>query len=72
MIRTLTETEFAILDALRVYRYLTVAQMLRIGVTKNRSRLYTVLRGFTGGKRPFVGVMKHGVLPGHGRLPHSH
>lgn len=72
MIRPLTETEFRILDALRVYRYLTVKQLLRLGVTKNQSRLYTVLRGLTGGKRPFIGAMKHGVLPGHGRLPHCH
>lgn len=72
MIRPLTETEFRILEALRVYRYLTAKQMLRLGVTKNQSRLYAVLRGLTGGKRPFVGAMKHGVLPGHGRLPHSH
>lgn len=72
MIRPLTETEFRILDALRVYRYLTVKQLLRIGVTKNQSRLYTVMQGLTGGKRPFVGAMKHGILPGHGRLPHCH
>lgn len=72
MIRPLTETEFRILDALRVYRYLTVKQLLRLGVTKNQSRLYTVMRGLTGGKRPFVGAMKHGILPGHGRLPHCH
>jgi len=72
MIRSLTETEFRILDALRVYRYLTVKQLLRLGVTKNQSRLYTVLQGLKGGKRPFVGAMKHGILPGHGLLPHSH
>ena len=72
MIRPLTETEFRILDALRVYRYLTAAQMLRLEASKNRSRLYTVLGELTAGKRPFVGVMKHGVLPGHGRLPHTH
>jgi len=72
MIRSLTETEFRILKALRVYRYLTAKQLIRLGVTKNQSRLYAVLRGLTGGNRPFVGAMKHGVLPGHGRLPHSH
>lgn len=72
MIRPLTETEFRILSALHLYRYLTAAQMLRLGVTRNRSRLYTVLGGLTEGARPFVGVMKHGVMPGHGRLPHSH
>ena len=72
MIRALTETEFRILDGLRVYRYLTAKQMLRLGVTKNQARLYAVLRGLTEGKRPCVGVMRHGVLPGHGRLPHCH
>ncbi len=72
MIRTLSETEFRILGGLRTYRYLTAKQMLRLGVTKNQSRLYTVLRGLTGGKRPYVGIMKHGVLPGYGRLPHCH
>ncbi|NVJ92994.1 MAG: replication-relaxation family protein [Methylocystaceae bacterium] len=72
MIKTLTETEFAILQALRTYRYLTAAQLLRIGVSKNKSRLYTVLRSLTSGKRPFVAKMKHGVMPGRGRIPDSH
>ena len=71
-ITTLTETEFRILDALRVYRYLTVAQMVRLGVAAQPSHLYAVLRELTGRKRPWVDRIDHGAMPGVGRIPTAH
>jgi hypothetical protein len=68
-VTTLTDTEFRILDALRVYRYLTAEQMVRLKVTSNSSHLYPVLRELAAGKRPWVGKIDHGAMPGVGRIP---
>ena len=69
---TLTDTEFKILDALRVYRYLTADQMIRLRVAAHSSHLYPVLRNLAGSKRPWVGRIDHGAMPGVGRIPTAH
>lgn len=69
---TLTETEFRVLDALKVYRYLTAEQMLRLKVASHASHLYPVLRDMGGRKRPWLGKIDHGAMPGVGRLPAAH
>lgn len=69
---TLTDTEFRVLDALRVYRYLTAEQMVRLRVAAQSSHLYTVLRDMAGRKRPWVGKIDHGAMPGVGRIPAAH
>lgn len=71
-ITTLTDTEFRILDALRVYRYLTAEQMLRAKVAAAVSHLYKVLREMNGRTRPWVGKIDHGIMPGGGRIPAAH
>lgn len=71
-VTTLTDTEFRALDALRVYRYLTAEQMLRLKVSAQSSHLYSVLRDLAGGKRPSVGKIDHGAMPGVGRIPAAH
>lgn len=71
-ILTLTDTEFRVLDALRVYRYLTAEQMIRLKVSAQSSHLYTVLRDMAGRKRPWVGKIDHGAMPGVGRIPTAH
>jgi hypothetical protein len=71
-VTTLTDTEFRILDALRLYRYLTVEQMLRVRVASHASHLYATLRNLAGGKRPWVGKIDHGAMPGVGRIPTAH
>lgn len=71
-VTTLTDTEFKVLDALRVYRYLTAEQMVRVRVASNLSHLYPVLRNMAGRTRPWVGKIDHGALPGVGRLPAAH
>lgn len=65
----LTETEAGVLNALRIYRYLTAGQMLRVGVCRDQAHLYAVLRDLSAGKRPIIGKLAHGLLPGVGRLP---
>ncbi|MBF0354454.1 MAG: replication-relaxation family protein [Alphaproteobacteria bacterium] len=71
-ITTLTETEFRILDVLRLYRYLTAEQMLRLKVAAHSTHLYTVLRELASGKRPWLGRIDHGAMPGVGRIPTAH
>src|SRR5438067_70086 len=39
----MTETEFAILDALAAFQYLTVKQLHRLKVTKNEMYIYALL-----------------------------
>ncbi len=69
---TLTDTEFKILEALRLFRYLTAEQLLRLKVTAHASHLYPVLRDMAKGKRPWVGKIDHGAMPGVGRIPTAH
>ncbi|MBF0169219.1 MAG: replication-relaxation family protein [Alphaproteobacteria bacterium] len=71
-ITTLTDTEFKILDALRIFRYLTAEQMLRFKVAAHASHLYPVLRDLAKGKRPWLGKIDHGAMPGVGRIPAAH
>ncbi|MGE4281467.1 MAG: hypothetical protein AB7G62_17925 [Magnetospirillum sp.] len=71
-VQTLTDTEFRILDALRLYRYLTAEQMLRLKVSAQASHLYAVLREMSARKRPWVGKIDHGAMPGVGRIPAAH
>ncbi|TAN56358.1 MAG: hypothetical protein EPN26_03970 [Rhodospirillales bacterium] len=71
-VTTLTDTEFKILDALRIFRYLTAEQLLRLKVTAHASHLYPVLRDLADGKRPWVEKIDHGAMPGVGRIPAAH
>lgn len=68
----LSNTTFAILDALRVYRFLTAAQLLRLGVCSHQPHLSLVLREIGGGSKPLVEKIANGTIPGIGRLPHFH
>ncbi|TAN72757.1 MAG: hypothetical protein EPN20_03525 [Magnetospirillum sp.] len=72
MITALSDTEFQILDALRVYRYLTAEQLLRLKVAAHASYLYRVLRTLIEGRRAWVGRLDHGAMPGVGRIPTAH
>ncbi|HEY0833494.1 MAG TPA: hypothetical protein VGE72_06245 [Azospirillum sp.] len=71
-VTTLSDTAFGVLDALRVYRYLTAEQMLRLRIAAQPSYLYGVLRDMAGRTRPLVGKIDHGAMPGVGRIPTAH
>lgn len=50
----------------------TAEQMVRLCVAAQSSHLYTVLRDMAGRKRPWVGKIDHGAMPGVGRIPAAH
>src|SRR5436309_9471628 len=54
----MTETEFNILDALAIYRFLTVKQLHRLQITKNEGYLYALLRDLE--KRDWVECIRFG------------
>lgn len=70
----LTVTQEKVLKALATYRYLTVAQMMRLGVAGEQTHLYEVLKGLQMAGKPErkpkeIGAMDYGVAVGEGRLP---
>src|SRR4051812_45568051 len=54
----MTETEFAVLDGLATYRFLTAKQLHRLGVTKNERHIYDVLHELE--KRGLIERIKFG------------
>jgi len=75
-ITSITPTGFKVLEALNTYRFLTIPQMLRLGVAKDRGNLSKVLNGMISAKkdgqgipRPKeIGALDFGSVPGIGRL----
>ena len=65
---SLSPTSFNVLEALSVYRYLTPAQMLAVGVTRDKSHLYDTLKRLSRQHGAPVGKMDFGVVPKLGRL----
>lgn len=74
---SLTQTQENVLYSLSVYRYLTAEQMVRIGVTKDKRHLYSVLTNLLSvgqkdkpERRPKeIGELDFGIRVGQGRLP---
>lgn len=73
---SLSPTGFNVLQALNTYRFLTVKQMVRVGVAKDEGNLRKVLAGMVSAKRDAnglprpkeIGMIDFGVLPRIGRL----
>jgi Replication-relaxation len=65
----LTATELAILSELEVYRFLTPAQLLSLGVTRDKRHLYMTLSRLALRTPKIVVKLDFGALPGRGRLP---
>lgn len=72
MLTTINDTAFAILDALRVYRYLTADQLHRLAVSPNLSHIYEVLRGLRERSKPLVDKIDHGSEVGIGKIAGLH
>jgi hypothetical protein len=68
-VSNLTPTEFGILDGLRVYRFLTVAQMEKLGIGKQKGQITHVLPDMVRSHKPSIGKIVPGTLPKLGRLP---
>ncbi len=69
----LSERPHQALEALAIYRYLTVKQLVQLGIaaSENVARDH-VLKKLKSGRYPLVGVKDFGRWPGYGRLPHVH
>jgi hypothetical protein len=68
LVESFNETEFAVLDALAKYRFLTPTQMLRVGATKAKPHLHKTLARLRSLKPAPVNMLDFGRLPGVGRL----
>ena len=68
-IANLTPTEFGILEGLRVYRFLTVPQMEKLGIGKQKGQITHVLPDMVRRNKPYIGRIVPGTLPKLGRLP---
>lgn len=66
--RAFSTLEEAIMDELAVYQFLTATQLLRLGVTRDRKRVYAALRLLRNRKPKVVACIEFGALPGHGTL----
>lgn len=66
----LNETQLLILENLAVYKFLTVSQIVRLGVKSDRRNLSKPLRLLLSGRRTLIQRIDFGVLPTIGRLEH--
>lgn len=79
-VTALTPTGFKVLQALNVYRYLSVNQMIRLGVATDKGNLRKVLNGMVSAQkdeagipRPKeIGMLDFGSIPRIGRLSRLH
>lgn len=61
------------LEALAIYRYLTVKQIVRLGIAASDTVARDhVLKKLKAGRYPLIGTKDFGRWPGYGRLPHIH
>lgn len=74
MIESIADIPYRMLTQLAVYRFLTSDQMLRLGISADRSksRIYRNLRDMTGGKKPLIGSYAPRPLPDEGKLHSLH
>jgi len=69
LISNLTATEFGILNGLRLYRFLNVPQMEKLGIGKQKGQITHVLPDMVRRNKPTIGKIVPGTLPKLGRLP---
>jgi hypothetical protein len=69
---SLSEGHLQVLEHLHTFRFLTVPQMLRLGIATNKYTLSRYLTRLSGGSRPFTAWTDFGNLPNIGRLPRIH
>jgi|TARA_A100000171_G_C2139707_1_gene153905 Replication-relaxation len=67
--RRITPTGLKVLKALAVYRFLTVVQFQRLGVSSDATHIRDTLRPLSRGRASPLGAIDLGVLPTMGRLP---
>lgn len=74
MMDRIADIPYRMLTELAVYRYLTSDQMLRLGVSADRSksRVYRHVKELASGKKPLMGSYAPRPLPNEGKLPYLH
>ena len=65
--RDLTETQIRILEELARYKFLTAAQMVRLGITSQLPSIYRASKPLTEGRSALVGKKEFPPTPGLGR-----
>ena len=72
--RKISEVQLQILERLNDYRFLTVGQMIEIGIATNKFTISRNIRALIdgGGKRAFIDFVDFGTFPTIGRLPRIH
>lgn len=68
MARIITPTQTKILTQLAHYKFLTISQMVGLGVASQRSNLYTAISSIRDTRRALVKEIKFGTDPQKGRL----
>jgi hypothetical protein len=65
----LSDSQVRVLGELATYRYLTVPQLVRLGVSPNRTYVRAVLRDMECAPLPLIRKIEYGAYGGTGRLP---
>jgi hypothetical protein len=65
----LSESQIRVLSELATYRYLTVPQLVRLGVSPNRTYVRSVLLEMESAQKPLIRKIEYGAYGGTGRLP---
>ncbi len=68
-ISNLSSITFGILDGLRLYRFLNIPQMEKLGIGKQKGRISHVLPELMRSNKPYIDRIVPGTLPKLGRLP---
>ena len=70
MLTRFTESHLRVMELLARYKFLTVPQMVRLGLAKHRSSIYSILRTLPRTSRTaYIDRIRFGVDPRRGQLP---
>ena len=64
----ITKSQIEIIKALGKYKYLTISQIDKLKIFKNKVSIYRALTPLKAGKYPLVLAQGFGLIPGYGRL----
>lgn len=64
-----SEIDFKILVALGRFEYLTVPQLVRLGISPSPTYLQKRIKRLVETRKPFIGALDFGAVPSKGRLP---
>ena len=68
-LETIPESGLVTLEHLHTYRFLTVPQLVRLGVAQHKQSVYRVMQTLTGSRRKYADSIDFGFVPGVGKVP---